>query len=104
MVTHRILAYLIGLALGYWVLTHAEKEKAKLKAIGRVIGWIIIVVSFIGPLCLVGGSIYCHTHGDTCTYSAECPWNGGKMGGPGMMHCPGMMGDKDAKPDEGKSK
>lgn len=106
MITHRILAYLIGLALGYWVLTHAEREKGTLKRIGKVIGWIILVVSLIGPLCLAGSSIFCRTHGDECTYSTSCPWNGERMGGPGMMngHCPWMKGDKDEKPDQEKSK
>lgn len=102
MVTHRILAYLIGLALGYWVLTHAEKEKKMLKTIGRIIGWIIIVVSFIGPLCLAGSAIYCRTHGDSCAYSTECPWNGHMMGHDSK--CPWMMGDKDAKEGTEKSK
>lgn len=96
MLTHRILAYLIGLALGYWVLTLAEKEKNHTKTIGRAIGWIIIVVSFIGPLCLAGSALFCRSYGDHCSYSAQCPWSGGgwenhKMGG----QCPmGMMENK----------
>ncbi len=102
MVTHRIVAYLIGLAVGYWVLTLAEKEKSTNKTIGKVIGWIIIVVSFIGPLCLAGSAIYCHSHGDTCSYSTACPWNGHMMGKDGK--CMGMMGDKDSKEGEEKSK
>jgi hypothetical protein len=109
MLTHRIVAYLVGLAVGYWVLTLAEREKNFTRTVGKVIGWIIIVVSFFGPLCLTGSAIYCRTHADNCVYSPECPWNekgwgGPMMGrdgqcpghGPGVMngHCPGMMGDK----------
>lgn len=102
MVTYRILAYLIGLALGYWVLAHAEKEKAALKTIGRVIGWIIIVVSFIGPLCLAGSALVCHNHGMDCSYSSSCPWGGHMMGKDGQ--CMGMMGDKGGKDGDDKSK
>jgi hypothetical protein len=102
MVTHRIVAYLIGLALGYWVLTHAEKEKNKLRTIGRIIGWIIIVVSFFGPLCIAGSSLFCHSPGDACCYSSNCFWGGHMMGKDGQ--CTGMMGDKGTKEDEEKSK
>jgi hypothetical protein len=100
MLTHRIVAYLIGLAVGYWVLTLAGKEKNLNKTVGQVIGWIIIVVSFVGPLCLAGSAIFCRTHSDTCSYSSGCPWNGG-----GMMknHCP-MMDDKTTDETKEKSK
>jgi len=97
MVTHRIVAYLVSLAVGYWVLTLAEKEKNNTKKIGKVIGWIIIVVSLIGPLCLAGSAIHCVSSGGSCTYSSNCPWTShhSMMDGKGMMDGQGMMGDKD---------
>lgn len=35
MVTHKIVAYLFTLALGYWVLTHAEKQAGLTQKSGR---------------------------------------------------------------------
>ncbi|HUO58305.1 MAG TPA: hypothetical protein VMV05_09020 [bacterium] len=119
MVTHRIVAYLISLAVGYWVLTLADKEKNNTKKIGQVIGWIIIVVSLIGPLCLAGSALRCHSNPAECYSSANCPWGDrhSMMGGPGMMkgwECPGhgrdmmkgsgMMDDKSADESKEKSK
>ena len=102
MITHRIVAYLISLAVGYWVLTLADKEKNNTKKIGKVIGWIIIVVSLIGPLCLAGSAIRCVSNPAACSYSSNCPWSGHHSmmdcpmsKGEGMMKDGGMMGDKD---------
>jgi len=101
-VSHCILPYLVGLALGYWVLTHAEREKATLKSIGKVIGWVIIVASVICPLCRAGAALYCRSHSDSCSYSSSCPWNGHMMGK--NDHCMGMTGDKGTKEDDEKTK
>ncbi len=97
MVTHRIVAYLLSLAVGYWVLTLAEKEKNNTKKIGKVIGWIIIVASLIGPLCLAGSAMRCASHSEACAYSSNCPWTGhhSMMDDKEMMNGQGMMGDKD---------
>jgi hypothetical protein len=110
MVTHRIVAYLISLAVGYWILTLAEKEKDHTKVIGRVIGWIIIVVSLCvslcGPLCLAA-SAWCRHSSACCSYSASyCPMdNGCKMGmgasSMGQGQCP--MGGKEMMKDSDKS-
>jgi len=100
MLTHRIVAYLISLAVGYWVLTLAAKEKNTTRNIGLVIGWIIIAVSFIGPLCLAGSSIMCHEGSASCptNSSYSCPWQGGSS------HCPDMMGSTDRVKDKGMDK
>ena len=96
MLTHRILAYLVGLALGYWVLTLAGKEKGKNQTIGKVVGWIILVVSLMGGLCLGGSALYCGTHRDSCPYGMGCPMEkGGWMHGHDMG---GRMGMDDSAP------
>lgn len=110
MITHRIVAYLIGMAVGYWVLTLAAKENGANKTIGKVIGWIIIVVSLCGPICIAGSALCCKSHGDAGGYSSNCPWNGHMMGGT----CPGMgqemtkdkdmMGKKGMGGEKNKSK
>ena len=96
MITHRIVAYLISLAVGYWVLTLAEKEKNTNKKIGKVVGWIIIVVSLIGPLCITGSRVFCH--GSSCSYMQSCPWGGSH----GMWNCPDMMKGSGAAGDQGE--
>ena len=109
MVTHQVVAYLVALAVGYWVLTLAGKEKGKNQLTGQVIGWAIIIVAAGGLLCSAVCRVYCHLKPDTCSYSASCPWNGG---GHGMAHCDmgkgmdmgkgGMMGGQ--APAEEKAK
>ncbi len=97
MVTHKIVAYLFTLALGYWVLTHAEKQAGLTQKIGKVIGWIILIVSLCGPLCMLGSHMMGCCKMDHCCSMSSCPSEqGGMMGG-----CPmGMMGgeDKQAQP------
>ncbi|HOW27286.1 MAG TPA: hypothetical protein PK876_02115 [Elusimicrobiota bacterium] len=47
-----IALYLALLALGYWVLRHAEKEEQRLlKTVGRVVAGLILVISLFGVLC-----------------------------------------------------
>jgi hypothetical protein len=87
MVTHQIVAYLIALAVGYWVLTLATKEKGNNQKIGRVIGWVIILVAAGGLVCSAACRAYCHLRSDSCTYSSACPWTGH-----GMANCPDMKG------------
>ena len=103
MVTHQIVAYLISLAVGYWILTLSEKEKGKNKTIGQVIGWIIIVVSLAGPLCIGACHLLCRTQSGSCSYSSCCPGDGH-----GMSSCPemgkGMMGGAAPSADQGKTK
>ena len=93
MITHRVVAYLISLAVGYWVLTLADKQKNLVKTVGLVIGWAIIVISALGPLC-VAGSMYCRSNSMECHSSWYCPdEKGGMKDCPGMMKGHGMMGE-----------
>lgn len=97
MLTHRIVAYLVSLAVGYWVLTLADKQNGFTKTLGRVIGWIILVVSLLGPLCLAGKAVFCYSNPYDCRPSESCPWNEGGHGWGGachmgMGHC--MEGDE----------
>ncbi|HVZ81864.1 MAG TPA: hypothetical protein VHE12_13840 [bacterium] len=87
MLTHRIVAYLISLAVGYWILTLADKQSGFTKTLGKVVAWIILVVSLAGPLCLACQAVCCHSNPSTCHYSASCPWNGGMGGRMGMDRC-----------------
>ena len=87
MLTHRIVAYLVSLAVGYWVLTLSDKQSGFTKTLGRVVGWIILVVSLLGPLCLAGKAVFCYSNPYNCPTSESCPWNGGMEGGMGMGHC-----------------
>jgi hypothetical protein len=94
--SHHIGAYLVSLAVGYWVLTLADKQNGFTKTLGKVVGWIILVVSLCGPLCMAGKAMclrYCPT-------SESCPWNEGGQGWGGkchmgMDHC--MESGKDGK-------
>jgi hypothetical protein len=89
MLTHHIVAYLITLAVGYWILTKAENEKDFTKIVGRVIAWIIIVVSLLGPVCAVTSAV-CRNH-----YGAACgsaPWTGGGWRHQDMDGCGEMDG------------
>jgi len=93
---------LVTLGLGYLVLVKAAKEEGSLKQVGNVIGWIIIIVSFIS---LILGSFFCL---DRCC-SKRCYGMKEKMMGPcgigmmeekgerwhkGMMGRKGMMGEE----------
>ncbi len=106
MLTHRIVAYLVGLALGYWVLTHADKQKGTTQTIGKTVAWLIMGVSLVALLCIAACSMKCHADMGSC-YSGHgsCPMgkDGAWMGGHGMMDKDGkmdgqeMMGKKDQK-------
>jgi hypothetical protein len=42
---------LISIALGYWVLTLAENQGNFLKLIGRIMGWLVMLVALSGLIC-----------------------------------------------------
>ena len=44
---------LFSAAAGYWVLERAEAHKGSMRKAGRVVGWLIIVSSFVGIICRV---------------------------------------------------
>lgn len=101
MLTHKIVSYLVGLAVGYWVLTLADKQTGFTKTLGKVVAWVILVVSLMGPLCLGGKALFCHMN-PSCQYSASCPWNGGMEGGMGKCHMGmGHCMDMDGKEGDG---
>ena len=50
---HGIGVFLVGAVGGYWVLERAETHKGGLRKIGRVLGGLIIVISFLGLLFCV---------------------------------------------------
>lgn len=77
---HGIGGYLIGLAVGYWVLTHADKQKGLTKTVGQVVAWAIMVVSLSGALCVGYCKMKCEPGGSHCAYMSGCPEKGGMMG------------------------
>ena len=69
---------LISAAAGYWVLTHAAKEKSQLKRLGQFLGIVIIAASLIGSACKVyrlasgssAGAFFCPT-GKACPFTGK---------------------------------
>ena len=49
--TGKIPLLLIAMALGFWVLTLADNNANPLKLVGRVTGWLIMIVSVGGLIC-----------------------------------------------------
>ena len=74
MFLHGVSSLLITSAVGYWVVTQAQKEKGQVKKLGLLLGIIIVLVSLVG----VGCKIYSLATG--CPMSKiTCPYMG-KMG------------------------
>jgi hypothetical protein len=123
MIAHQIVAFLISLAVGYWLLTLADKQNGLVKTLGQVFAGIIIVVSLLGPLGVAASAFCRHGHGgywqrhgnDACCMmdgkssmmKGDCPMDmKGKMmkghDGPGGM---GLMGkEKEAAEEKEDSK
>ena len=80
MFLHGVSSLLITSAVGYWVVTQAQKEKGQVKKLGQLLGAIIVLVSLVG----VGCKIY--------VLATGCP--------PGKMTCPyaGKTGSSSAQP------
>lgn len=53
MMGHGVSALLITSAVGYWVLTAAEKEKGQVKKAGKLLAAIIMLISLAGVACRV---------------------------------------------------
>ncbi len=86
--THPIVAYLISLAVGYWVLTLADKQNGLTKTLGHVFAWIIIVVSLLGPVCVAATAWCRHSQGGRWGHSdrwSRGGWNRGGVGDSCMM-------------------
>lgn len=103
MMGHGVPALLISAAAGYWVLTHAEKERqGGVRKLGQYLGLLIIVVSVLGAACKIYyqinscplgkmGSMFCPMTGKVIGGAAACP-----AGHPGCtMNCPPV--DKNSK-------
>lgn len=80
--TRGVAPLLISAAAGYWVLIQAAKEKAQLKKIGQLLGWVLIVVSIAGAACKIyyqisgcvpGKGIFCPYGSKTQTPPARMP-------------------------------
>ncbi len=70
--------YLANAAVGYWVFERASNQKKNVKAVGQVVGVLIIVLSFAGYAC-------------KSYYTAKCMKGGASMmPGSASMNCPFM--------------
>ena len=58
---------LIALAVGYFVLVQANKEKGRMKSLGQLIGVLIMVAAALSSLCVAKYKM------------GNCPLTGGKM-------------------------
>ncbi|MBI1977675.1 MAG: hypothetical protein HYS55_02870 [Candidatus Omnitrophica bacterium] len=71
---------LIALALGYKIFADASTSaKKSLKRLGRIVGVYIMVVSFVGTVCVLNCVIQ---------YGKSCPLPGKMWGQGGMKMCP----------------
>jgi hypothetical protein len=77
---HGIVGYLIGLAVGYWVLTHADKQKGFIKTVGQVAAWAIMVISLSGALCIGYCRVICPADPAKCGYMSGFPGKGPMKG------------------------
>ena len=68
---------LISLAVGYYVLLAAGKEKKQEKLLGQIIGWLIVVLSALGIWCYAQQCI------TTIQSGGDCPFTGKMMSTPG---------------------
>ena len=78
MMMHGISVLLVTSAVGYWVLTHSQKEKGNIKRLGQWLGLAIIALSVAGAAC----RIYCAVSGSSCSMmggmgkGGACPFTG----------------------------
>jgi hypothetical protein len=61
---------LISMAVGYGVLLLARREARPLNRVGKFVGWLIIVVSFVGLLCVAASGLcrMCPRGSDMCPF------------------------------------
>ena len=60
-------ASLVGLVAGYWVLDRAQANKANLKRVGNIIGWLVITASIVSA---VSGGL-CNALGGGCPFAGK---------------------------------
>ena len=68
---------LLSAAAGYWVLERAEHERGRLKTVGRIVAWLVILLSFASVashLCYakraMGGKFGCPFRGESAPQPA----------------------------------
>ena len=87
MVCAYVAVILLALAAGYIVLLKADKAEGSLKKVGKIIGWVIIVVATLTLIWSIKMSMFCSIKG-CCGH--------GKYGMYKSMHkCDHMKGMKD---------
>ncbi len=77
--THGIAPLLISAAAGYWVVTQAAGQKARMKKLGQILGWGIVLVSVLGASCKLYalatgqpmGKMYCPIGGKICPFTGK---------------------------------
>lgn len=87
---------LMALAAGYAVLVLANKQERPLDVLGRILGGLILVVSFVGLLCVAVCKIGCRmgschkTDPSACSVEARkhCPFPAGAEESPVSMTQP----------------
>ena len=62
---------LISAAAGYLVLERAERQRNRIKTVGRIVGWLIVIASFAGVLCRV-----CYIAKGPMAGKVACPFMG----------------------------
>jgi hypothetical protein len=70
--TCQILGYLGALAVGFYVLRSAEKEKALVRTVGKTVAWIVLVVGLGGLLCSAWCGAKCDGPSAGCAWSMKC--------------------------------
>jgi hypothetical protein len=77
--TGSVAPLLLTLALGYGVLYLAKREARLLRRLGNVIGWLMILVSFAGLICIAASRLCrkCPTSGSKA--AVMCPYGGPKV-------------------------
>lgn len=93
---------LISLAVGYAVLVFAKRESKPLNLIGKIIGWLVVVVAFVGLICSAAAGLcrMCPSSKKACGPAAvSCPLGGPRAACPMDKSSAGDEGDKDEKPE-----
>ena len=72
---HGTAELLLSMVAGYWVLERAATHKGRLRALGRLIGGLILIVALVGTVC----RIWFITTGAHRPFprSLWCPWKSG---------------------------
>ena len=76
---HGVAPLLISAAAGYWVVTQAAGQKARVKKLGQILGWAIVLVSVAGAACKLYamatcqplGKLYCPIGGKMCPFTGK---------------------------------